>query len=223
LAILTIISACEVSVYLFSIANPTEGNTNGSITFARSFNKTMNLREEQIVRQTQNWIKDVVIGCNFCPFASKVFIEKTIRYVLIEGTALHTHAAIVLDELQFLDQHPEVETTLVIFAEAYEHFSSYLAFLKQIEKLSSRKGYEGVYQIASFHPQYVFEAADENDAANYTNRSPYPMLHLLREASLSKAIAYHPDAEGIPARNITYAQEKGVDFMQQLLAQSMAR
>lgn len=181
----------------------------------------MTERTEQIVRQSKNWVKEVVIGCGFCPFANKVFIEDSIRYIVVEGTALHEHPAKVLDELQFLETHPLSETSLVIFPDAYEHFSSYLSLLKQCEKLSIRKGFEGIFQIASFHPHYLFDQAEENDAANYTNRSPYPMLHLIREESLSKAISFHPDPDGIPARNIAFAQEKGIDFMKALLQKSL--
>lgn len=193
---------------------------NLSSIFANSI-MAMNLTKEQIVLQTKNWVKDVVIGCGFCPFANKVFIEDTIHYAVIEGTALHEHPNKVLEEMLLLEQNPNIETSLIIFPDAYAHFSAYLHLLKQCEKLSIRKGFEGVFQIASFHPEYVFGDADEHDAANYTNRSPYPMLHLIREESLSKAIAFHPDPDGIPQRNIDFAQAKGIDFMKQLLQKSI--
>lgn len=177
----------------------------------------MSDRKEQIIAQSKNWVKEVVIGCGLCPFANKVFIENSIRYVVVEGAAIHEHPQKVLEELHFLNDNEGVETTLLIFSDAYEHFSAYLNLLKQSEKLSIRKGFEGVFQIASFHPNYVFEDATEDDAANYTNRSPYPMLHLLREDSLSKAISFHPDPDGIPQRNIEFARGKGIDFMKALL------
>lgn len=183
-------------------------------------NQALHMRSntEQIIQATQNWVRDVVIGCGFCPFANKVFIENSIRYAVIEGTALHEHTQHVLNELVLLMDNPSIETSLVIFPDAYEHFSSYLSFLKQCEKLSARKGYEGVFQIASFHPQYLFgDTNEEEDPANFTNRSPYPMLHLIREESLSKAISFHPDPEGIPQRNIEFARSKGIDYMKQLL------
>lgn len=180
----------------------------------------MSERRENIIAQTKNWVREVVIGCGFCPFANKVFIENTIRYVVIEGSALHEHPQKVLEELHYLHNNESTETTLLIFPDAYEHFSAYLNLLKQSEKLSIRKGFEGVFQIASFHPLYVFEDAPEEDAANYTNRSPYPMLHLIREESLSKAISFHPDPDGIPERNIAFAREKGIDFMKTLLNNS---
>jgi hypothetical protein len=181
----------------------------------------MEQKTEQIIQQTKNWVRDVVIGCGFCPFANKVFIENTIRYVVIEGAALHEHPQKIIDELKLLESNPLVETSLIIFPDAYQYFRSYLSFLKQSEKLSVRKGFEGVFQIASFHPEYIFDNAEENDPSNYTNRSPYPMLHLLREESLSKAVSFHPNPEGIPQRNIDFSRDKGFSFMSALLQNAM--
>lgn len=174
----------------------------------------------QIIQATKNWVRDVVIGCGFCPFANKVFIENRIRYAVIEGTALHEHPQNVLSELDLLDADASIETSLVIFPDAYQHFSAYLQFLKQCERLSIRKGYEGIFQIASFHPEYLFADGEEDDPAMYTNRSPFPMLHLIREESLSKAISFYPDPEGIPQRNIDFARNKGIDYMKQLMEQA---
>ncbi len=123
---------------------------------------------------------------------------------------------ILLKELKFLDRQPQTETTLIIFPEQFGDFSEYLLFVKQAERLASRKGYDGIYQLAGFHPDYCFADAAADDAANYTNRSLYPMLHLLREASITKALAPFPRPENIPQRNIRFAREKGLAFMQLL-------
>ena len=123
----------------------------------------MKLNTGKIIAQQKNWVKEVVIGCGFCPFANKVFIENSIRYVVIEGTALHEHPSVVLSELLLLEKEPTIETTLLIFSEAYQSFGGYLQLVKQSEKLSIRKGFEGVFQIASFHPDYVFGDANESD------------------------------------------------------------
>ena len=181
----------------------------------------MVLSTEQIIAQTKNWVKEIVIGCGFCPFAHKVFMENSIRYVVIEGTSLHEHPMLVLSEMQLLEKDPTIETTLIVFSEAYQQFSAYLQLVKQTEKLSIRKGFEGVFQIASFHPEYIFGDAPEHEASHYTNRSPYPMLHLLREESLSKAISFHPNPEAIPQTNIDFTNEKGIEFMKQLLQKAM--
>lgn len=181
------------------------------------------MQEATIIAQTKKWISDVVIGCNFCPFARQVMVEDSIRYTVIEGSALHTHAALLLSELNLLAAQAEISTGLLIFPEAYGHFRAYLDFLKQSEKQLLRKGFEGIFQLASFHPQYCFDGSSPDDPANYTNRSPYPMLHILREDGLSEAIGKHKDAAGIPQRNIEFAQQKGLAYMKQLLLNSTGK
>lgn len=126
--------------------------------------------------------------------------------------------AAVLEELHHLDQMEDIETTLIIFPEHFQDFEDYLYLVEMAEDLSVEEDYEGVYQIASFHPDYCFEGATDNDPANYTNRSPYPMLHLLRESSLTKVLDHYINPEQIPERNITFAQEKGLQYMQLLRA-----
>ncbi len=171
-----------------------------------------------IIAQTTHWINSVVIGCNFCPFAAKAMLRKSIRYVVMPEATLESSLEMVITELRHLDHAAEIETTLIIFPYQFADFEDYLDLAEMAEDLSVEQGYEGVYQIASFHPEYCFEGADENDPANYTNRSPYPMLHLLREDSISKAVDHYIDPEGIPERNIAYAQEKGLRYMQLLRA-----
>jgi len=176
------------------------------------------LATSTIIAQTTNWINSVVIGCNFCPFAAKAMLRKRIRYVVLPEATLESSLEMVVAELRHLDHAADIETTLIIFPNQFAEFEDYLDLTEMAEDLSVAQGYEGVYQIASFHPKYCFEGADEDDPANYTNRSPYPMLHLLREDSISKAIDQYIDPEGIPDRNIAYAQEKGLRYMELLRA-----
>jgi hypothetical protein len=103
-----------------------------------------------------------------------------------------------VNEMQRLDNDPTIETSFLIFSNAFQQFDDYLDLVSLAEKLLERKGYEGTYQLASFHPLYLFANSDENDPANYTNRSIYPMLHLLREESIDKALANYKDPD-IPA------------------------
>ncbi|MBL7711795.1 MAG: DUF1415 domain-containing protein [Chitinophagaceae bacterium] len=180
------------------------------------------MKEATVIAQTKKWISDVVIGCNFCPFARQVVVEDSIRYTVIEGSALHTHASLLLSELDLLTAQPDISTSLLIFPDAYGHFRAYLDFLKQSEKQLVRKGFEGIFQLASFHPQYCFGGSKQDDPANYTNRSPYPMLHILREDSLSEAISRHKDATAIPQRNIAFARQKGLAYMKQLFLNTQA-
>ena len=111
-----------------------------------------------------------------------------------------------------------IETTLIIFPNHFADFEDYLDLVDLVEDLSVEQGYEGVYQIASFHPEYCFAGAEEEDPANYTNRSPYPMLHLLREESITRAVEHYKDPEGIPERNMAFAKKKGLQYMQLLRA-----
>lgn len=145
-------------------------------------------------------------------------LRKTIRYVVLPEATLESSLEALVEELRYLDRTEDLETTLVIFPDRFADFEDYLDLVGLAEDLSVEQGYEGVYQIASFHPQYCFAGADENDPANYTNRSPYPMLHLLREDSITKAVDHYIDPEGIPERNIAFAQEKGLKYMQMLRA-----
>lgn len=173
---------------------------------------------EIIIQQTERWIQDVVIGCNFCPFALKVVKEQKLRYVVTESNSSDEIADMLLSECSYLDNHLETETTLLILPNVFSSFISYLSFIERAEKLLCKKKYEGVYQLASFHPLYCFAGCDEQDASNYTNRSPYPMLHLLREESIEHALQNFPFPENIPNRNIEVANKKGLEVMRGLLA-----
>jgi hypothetical protein len=174
--------------------------------------------EQQIIAQTTAWIKSVVIGCNFCPFAAKPMQQKSIRYVVLEDATKENTLACLAQELHFLDVHDEIETTLIILPNHFADFTSYLTLVSAAEKSSTRLGYEGIYQIASFHPEYIFADAAPDDPANYTNRSIYPMLHLIREESITNALAHYTDPEGIPERNVAYTRERGLQYMQMLRA-----
>ena len=115
-----------------------------------------------------------------------------------------------------LDNDPSIETSFLIFPNAFQKFHDYLDLLSLADDRLKRNGYEGIYQVASFHPLYLFANSDETDPANYTNRSIYPMLHLLREESMTKALANYKDPESIPMRNIDFAKKKGLAYMKML-------
>lgn len=121
-----------------------------------------------------------------------------------------------MEECHRLDNDPGIETTLIIFPNAVPGFEDYLEMLDLAEQLLAEHNYEGIYQVASFHPHYRFAGSADDDAANYTNRSIYPMLHLLREESIDKALENYPDPESIPERNIRFAHEKGLEYMLKL-------
>lgn len=170
-----------------------------------------------VIEQTRCWIQKVIIGLNFCPFAKRVFDRNTIHYAVIDSNNLDICLQALIEECIQLDRDENIETSLLVFQNALADFYSYLNFVDQANALLAKQGYEGIYQLASFHPDYCFEGAQDNDPANFTNRSPYPMLHLIRETSIEKALQHYPDPESIPERNIELARAKGLATMRQLL------
>jgi len=171
---------------------------------------------EQIIDQTKKWILDVVIGCNLCPFAANVVKQQSIFYKVETSMDPDVCLDSFVSEMQRLDNNEIIETSFLIFPNGFEKFDDYLFLLSLAEKLLKRNGYEGIYQVASFHPLYLFVDSAENDPANYTNRSIYPMLHLLREKSIDKALEHYKSPESIPERNINFTREKGLVYMKML-------
>ena len=176
----------------------------------------LNIDRSTAVLQTRNWIEKVVIGCNFCPFAARELKLDSIRYQVSETIDVPVLLEQLIEECRLLDQQAEVETTLLILTNLPGSFQDYLKYLNLAEQLLLKEGYEGIYQLASFHPEYCFAGASFEEASNFTNRSPYPMFHLLREESLTKALEHHPNPEEIPVRNIAYANELGYDYFKNL-------
>ena len=171
---------------------------------------------EEVIEQTKKWIVEVVAGCNFCPFVAKEIKQNTIYYKVIAGTDKEECLQAFLQECGRLDEDETIVTTLIIITEGFKQFDDYLDVVGLAEELLEENDYDGIYQLASFHPQYIFGGAPVNDAANYTNRSIYPMLHLLREAQIDKALERYPNPENIPDTNINFAREKGVQYMKML-------
>jgi hypothetical protein len=154
------------------------------------------------IQATKTWLEQFVIKLNLCPFAAKPFREGSIHFGLEHSPEPTQIAERVIDELERLQASPEIETILLIVPNALSDFAVYWDFIEIAESIIEQLGLTGVFQIASFHPEYCFEGVAPDDPANRTNRSPYPMLHLLREQSLSEAIATHPNVAGIPDRNV---------------------
>ena len=172
--------------------------------------------QELIIAQTKKWILDVVIGCNFCPFAAKEYRLDTIHYHVSAASGHENALYELLMQCKRLDEQKDICTTLILFPDAYHDFGYYLDLVSLAEELIEAEGYSGVYQVASFHPDYIFEGTNDNSPENYTNRSVYPMLHILRENSITEAISKYKDPEQIPMRNIEYSRKKGLEFMKGL-------
>lgn len=173
---------------------------------------TTNYENEQIIQATKNWLEHFVIKHNFCPFAAKPFREKRIRYTSYSVSTEQELVDRLIEELLLLKEADplEIETSIVIVPCMLTDFLDYNQFLDVADSILTELNVEGLLQIASFHPQYQFADLDVDDVRNYTNRSPYPMFHLIREDSIEKAREMM-DTEAIPDRNMELLQELGIE------------
>lgn len=163
------------------------------------------------ITATQHWIEKAVIGLNLCPFAKAVYIKHQIRYVVSHAgspEALQTDLVAELRHLQAADPE-KIDTILLIHPWVLNDFLDYNDFLDVADASVEASGLAGQIQVASFHPQYRFAGTGPDDIENYTNRSPYPMLHLLREASIDRAVDAFPDASDIFSKNIETMRRLG--------------
>lgn len=161
------------------------------------------------LNQTRSWVERFVVAHDICPFARREMERDSIRYVATSEHSFEAALLVLIEECRRLDDDSSIETTLLVLPEGVEDFDDYLDLLGLAEALLEDQGYEGVYQLASFHPDYCFHGVEQGDPANYTNRSPWPMLHLLREAGIERALASFPHPERIPERNAALLREMG--------------
>jgi len=152
----------------------------------------------------RHWLETIVIGLNLCPFAARPFRAGQVRIYVSDASdevALLTELQL---ELKRLDETPatELQTTIIAIRQLLPDFLDYNDFLEKVDDLLEHFEWSGEYQVASFHPLYQFAGTRPDDAENLTNRSPVPLLHILREDSVEAAIESHPDPEGIPIANI---------------------
>ncbi|MCY1215404.1 hypothetical protein D9M68_107760 [compost metagenome] len=175
---------------------------------------------DTVIAATRHWLERAVIGLNLCPFAKSVYVKEQVRYVV----STVTEAPDVMDDLErelrlLADADPDqIDTTLLILPDAVADFLDFNDLLYFAERLLGSLGLEGTLQIASFHPQYQFAGTEPDDIENYTNRAPYPILHLLREDSIARAAAAFPDAADIYERNQATMRRLGHDGWQRWMA-----
>ncbi len=169
------------------------------------------MADQAIIDHTRRWIEAVVIGLNLCPFAGRVFSDDRIRYVVTDARNEQSLLADLAVELKALasSKISNVETTLLIHPRALTSFAAYNDFLDLADRLVQTLALQGTIQIASFHPDYQFAGASTDAVENYTNRSPHPMLHLLREASISEVAGDRNELLAIPQRNIATLRALG--------------
>ncbi|MEQ9108614.1 MAG: DUF1415 domain-containing protein [Limnobacter sp.] len=173
--------------------------------------------DQDIIDATRRWVEQVVVVFNLCPFAKRELVKERVRFVVSKAVDEATLLDELAHELALLNVDDSIETTLLVHPQLLRDFYRYNDFLEAADELLVDMDLEGVYQVASFHPDYQFGGTEPDDAENYTNRSPYPMLHLLREDSLSEAIDNYPEVDLIPERNIECMNEQGVDRLRALL------
>jgi hypothetical protein len=179
-----------------------------------SENKTTETEKQndKAVSATKNWLEHFVIAHNFCPFAAKPFNEDRIRYVSCSATDEENLVNALVDEILFLKEakQQETETAILIVPLMLADFLEYNQFLDVVDSIIHELKVEGVIQVASFHPDYQFADLDKDDVRNYSNRSPYPMFHLIRESSIEKA-REQMDTESIPDRNMDLLLDLGIE------------
>jgi len=167
--------------------------------------------ESAVERRVRAWLDSFVVGLNLCPFARPVVASESLRISICDANQLQTVAQRFLTELDLISQSPESEiaTTLLVIPNALADFNEYLSFIENAEALIEEQGVADVIQLASFHPHYQFEGEQANSASHFTNRSPYPIIHFLREEMMTKLLADFPHPEQIPQRNIKTLQTIG--------------
>lgn len=172
---------------------------------------------DAVIRATERWVTDVVIGLNLCPFAKREWLQNKVRLTVTDADSPESLLEDLVVEMALLNRRPGIETSLLIHPNLLTGFDDYNQFLDFVDATIEQMSLSGVYQIASFHPEYRFAGSAAEDVENYTNRSPYPMLHILRESSMVSAVDLHPDTSGIPVSNIKLLRKLGVEHMRALL------
>jgi hypothetical protein len=174
---------------------------------------------DEPIALTRRWLERAVIGLNLCPFAKAVVAKQQVRFVLSDATTPEALLAELGEELLRLRDTPaeQVDTTLLIHPQVLNDFLDYNDFLDDADALLEELALDGVLQVASFHPDYQFAGSAPDDVENFTNRAPYPILHLLREDSVAHAVSAFPDPDAIVERNIETLRTIGADGWKKLL------
>ena len=175
------------------------------------------MEQPDYIKAVRKWVESVVIDLQLCPFAAKVYLRQGVRFIYStadseEALLMHLH-----DELGLIEQDGSIDTTLLIHPHVLKSFEDYNQFLSTADELLEEMGLAGKFQIASFHPDYQFADTAYDDVENFTNRSPYPILHILNEDDVTKAIDAYPDIHSVPERNQQHLRALGPGKMKALL------
>lgn len=173
---------------------------------------------EAIIKQCRYWVEHFIVPHSICPFAKKVVDEDELGYLVIDGIELEEQVMSLLGQVQSMMTNDSPETMLLIFPSLQESFDDFLTMLDVCNGLLKESGEIEVIQLASFHPEYLFEGEPEDGTSHYTNRSPWPMIHLIRQNSIKSALASFANPEQIPQRNIKLMQAMGKTELAENLA-----
>lgn len=175
------------------------------------------MKTDVVVQDIDRWIDALVVGLNLCPFANSVRRKGLVKIEVCPLASIEDCLQMLVEEANQLELAEEDATTLLVLPHGFAAFDEYLDLLALAEALLDDRGFEGIIQLASFHPNYQFEGTSADDVSNWTNRAPYPVLHLLKEASVSKAVESHPDPDNIPERNINTLENLGLPALLEML------
>ena len=164
----------------------------------------------------RRWVERVVVGLGLCPFAAPVIDGERLRFAVCEHADLASMLHFIVEEIDWLEDLDGPQTTLVIFPSGIDDFERFLDLVAAAEDVIEKVGKSTAFQLAHFHPDYVFAGTEHEEPSNLTNRSPAPMLHLLRCEDVAEAVAQHPDPDGIPQRNIDLMRNLGVEGIRRL-------
>jgi hypothetical protein len=176
------------------------------------------LRNSHPESAIRRWVQTTVVGLNLCPFAKRELDSDRVRFAVTDASTETALLVALESELLHLADDSSLETTMLIHPDVLKSFSDYNQFLDMVDGLLAQMALEGAFQVASFHPEYQFADTDIDDPENYTNRSPYPVLHILREESIERAVAGAPDTDQVPARNIEKMNSIGTEKLRADLA-----
>ena len=177
----------------------------------------MAISDDKIIAVSKSWIKEFVIRYQLCPFASKVYDNNQILYQNCSSADLLDHLKYVIDICGELGGSSQYTTAFVIIPEIIHDFEAFLDLMDRLEWALKELHLNDRFQLAGFHPDYLFENTDNAAAGNYTNRSPYPMVHILDVAEVKAAIDSHPDIDSVPSDNIKKLENLGVDELAKML------
>jgi len=175
------------------------------------------LNVDNVIANVRYWVGSFVVELNLCPFAERELANDRVRFTVSDADTAEQLLGSLQGELALLSRENSIETTLLVHPDALTDFRDYNQFLSRVDDLLEHLELDGVFQVASFHPDYQFEGTAPEDAENYTNRSPYPMLHIIRQESVFQASSSYPGVNQVPVRNIKLMNQLGKDKLRVLL------